>query len=199
VPESNASEDISDTRDWLEEISKLVNHENCNTNELVQQCFSVRTFVPFRTISRCARGEQSVSEHFAELRHYVGRLGEHLRAVKVLVSAALVMPYLLDSVKIRVRRSSCSIPSPLSPERIDLNGIIGRVFHNEYDITRYRASLASMDQIVDGGLSRGVKDECSFTTEVHAELLLVDLFQEHQYDFVADDRYIGCSKPACHC
>jgi hypothetical protein len=48
-------------------------------------------------------------------------------------------------------------------------------------------------------VSRGVKDECSFTTGVHAELLLVDLFQEHQYDFVADDRYIGCSKPACHC
>jgi len=91
------------------------------------------------------------------------------------------------------------MPSPLAPDRIDLHGIIGRAFRTEEDIARYRALISSMDRIVDGGLLRGVKDKCSFSTRVHAELLLLDLFQEHGFDFVADDRYIGCSKPACYC
>jgi hypothetical protein len=33
---------------------------------------------------------------------------------------------------------------------------------------------------------------------VHAELLLVDLFYWKQFDFLDDDAYIGCSKPACY-
>ncbi|KAI9880178.1 MAG: hypothetical protein M1830_004997 [Pleopsidium flavum] len=197
--EVDTCEDISGTRAWLENLLTLINQGKCNVHELVQQCFSVRTRDPFQIVSRLAIGEQSASKHFGNLRHYIGRLGGYLRAVKVLVSAALLMPYLLDSFKIEVRRSSCSIPSPLDPDRIALDGIIGRAFHNEEDITLYRVHLASMDHMVDGGLTRGVKDGCSFTTRVHAELLLVDLSQEHQYNFVMNERYVGCSKPALYC
>lgn len=154
---------------------------------------------PFQIISHSARDEQFPSKPFGDLRHYIGRLGEHLKVVKNLVDAILAMPDLLDNFKIETRRSSCSIPSPLHPDRIELNGIVGRMFNDGGEITRYRASLATMDRIVEGDLSRGVKKESSFTTRVHAELLLVDLFQEHEYDFVANDKYVGCSKPACYC
>ena len=39
----------------------------------------------------------------------------------------------------------------------------------------------------------------NFKLSVHAELLLVEHFYYHNFDFVNNDRYIGCSKPSCYC
>ena len=181
----------------METLLGLVEHQSCNIHGLVQQCFKVRKMIPFGRISRLAEGGQSKSK-FRDLRHYIGRLGEHVKSAKILVTAALRMPYLLENFEIRVCRSSRYNPSPLSPTSIDLDGIVGRAFHGE-NIDRYRASLSSMNRIFEGNLWQLVKDRCSFSTRVHAELLFVNHFQEHQYAFVADDRYIGCSKPACYC
>ncbi|KUJ06223.1 uncharacterized protein LY89DRAFT_603678, partial [Mollisia scopiformis] len=44
---------------------------------------------------------------------------------------------------------------------------------------------------------RRLQQECYFKTRIHAELLLADLFYWHQFDFLEEDPYIGCSKPAC--
>lgn len=40
--------------------------------------------------------------------------------------------------------------------------------------------------------------EYTFSTLVHAELLLLDHFWRNDYQFWVRDRYIGCSKPACY-
>lgn len=196
--DSVTSEDISQTVVWLEGFKELVHAKDGDLHKLVEQCFTVRTMTPFRTLSHLAMSEKS-GLAYRDLRHYIGRLGGHLKATKILVSAALKMPSLLYNFSIKVQRSSRSTPSPLAPERIDLDGIIGRAFQTEEDIAHYRALLSSMDRIFDGGLQRGVRNTCSFSTRVHAELLLLDLFQGRGFDFVADDRYIGCSKPACYC
>ena len=41
-------------------------------------------------------------------------------------------------------------------------------------------------------------EACRTKTRVHAELFLVDLFYHEEYEFVDGDKYVGCSKPACH-
>lgn len=152
---------------------------------------------PWRVLKQLAESDEQSA--FKSLRHYIGRLGEHLPAARNLVSAALRMPHLLDNFRIMAQRSSYSLRSPLAPERMDLHGIIGRAFQDEDDIANYCVLISSMNETTSGGLLSGIKDRCSFSTRVHVELLLVDLFQEHGFDFVADDRYIGCSKPACYC
>lgn len=166
-------------------------------HELVRHCFKVRKMTFWPLLKELAGSDEQSA--FRSLRHYIGRLGEHLRAAEKLVSAALRMPCLLDNFRIMAKRSSCSLRSPLAPERMDLHGIIGRAFQSEKDIAKYRDLISSMNEITGGGLLRGIKDRCSFLTRVHAELLLVDLFQEPGFDFVAGDRYIGCSKSACYC
>ena len=184
--------DGSETRAWLEQFEQLVGSKESDVHKLVQDCFKVRGMTPFRVLNQLAIASQESAPAF-------GRLGEHLNAARTLVSASLTMPYLLDDFNVKVRRSSHSIPPPLSPARTDLEGIIGRAFQSVDDIERYRDVLSSMDRILDGGLRKGVKDRCSVSTRVHGELLLVDLFQERGFDFVAGDKYIGCSKPACYC
>jgi len=84
---------------------KLVDNKDCDLRMLVHNCFRVRTMTPFRVLTRLANDEQSTWE-FRHLRHYIGRLREHLKATGTLVSAALAMPSLLDGFSINVRRSS---------------------------------------------------------------------------------------------
>lgn len=40
--------------------------------------------------------------------------------------------------------------------------------------------------------------QTSITTRVHGELLVLDYFSRKKLEFVDDDKYIGCSKPACY-
>ncbi|PMD30803.1 hypothetical protein L207DRAFT_612083 [Hyaloscypha variabilis F] len=51
-------------------------------------------------------------------------------------------------------------------------------------------------------LSPKLREECQKKTwrpRVHAELILLDLFWSQNLEFVENDKYIGCSKPACYC
>jgi hypothetical protein len=50
----------------------------------------------------------------------------------------------------------------------------------------------------DGNLQTIMEQNSTFDTRVHAELLLVDRFSREDFQFVDDDRYIGCSKAACY-
>jgi hypothetical protein len=52
---------------------------------------------------------------------------------------------------------------------------------------------------VFGNLYERLSRVCSFKTRVHAELLVLEKFRFNGWEFVAGDRYIGCSKPSCFC
>ncbi|KAF2809199.1 uncharacterized protein BDZ99DRAFT_389169, partial [Mytilinidion resinicola] len=41
-------------------------------------------------------------------------------------------------------------------------------------------------------------DDCTTSTRIHAELYLVQLFHKRKLPFVDDDKFVGCSKPACY-
>jgi hypothetical protein len=60
------------------------------------------------------------------------------------------------------------------------------------------ALLKPLKPISDAlGLPQLLKENGTFKTRVHAELLLVDHFYTQKLDFVDGDKYVGCSKPAC--
>ena len=55
------------------------------------------------------------------------------------------------------------------------------------------------DRCLPNGLLASLKGVCLRRTYVHAELLLVDYARHPNIEFVGGDKYVGCSKPACHC
>jgi hypothetical protein len=73
----------------------------------------------------------------------------------------------------------------------------GRIFTKEEDVQHYQEALETLERTSNGALVGRLQQECFFKTRVHAELLLVDLFYWHRFEFLDDDPYIGCSKPAC--
>jgi hypothetical protein len=145
---------------------------------------------------------ESRQQSFLLARHYIGRLGSHLKAARILTAAGWRMPDLFNNFTIRARPS----PRPPSfPPPIDglttLDGIIKRMLPaNSEETPRYQEALATMDAMFNilDRLRTQFQDK-HFRPRVHAELNLLEYFHRERLLFVDGDRFISCSKPACYC
>jgi hypothetical protein len=147
--------------------------------------------------------EGSNETNFLKLRHYIGRLGSHVKAARTLVAAAMRFPAFFDGFEIEYLASSkpAELP-PLMDELTTLDGIIVRMLTNENKrkVPFYQNALNAMDTKFQ--IYQRLKNEYktpTFLPRVHAELILLEHFYRRGYDFVDGDKYIGCSKPACYC
>jgi hypothetical protein len=139
---------------------------------------------------------------FAEVRHYVGRLASHVMAVRILVSAARRLPRLFLDPEIEVvHYERISILPPELRNKTTLKEIAHRMISNDEPLLlEIQRRLQVLDQAMD--IERIVRveyDKKNFKPRVHAELMLLEHFYRNRLDFVENDRYIGCSKPACYC
>ena len=165
--------------------------------DLVKECFQARKMLALETLAQLTGSGKPHSTFFEDIRHLLGRLGEHVKATKTIVSAALRFPGIFDEFEIKARVSPPSSCYFRSPHDIILDGMAGRIFAKEEEAQHYQEALETLERASNGALVGRLQQECCFKTRVHAELLLVDLFYWHQFEFLDDDSYIGCSKPAC--
>jgi hypothetical protein len=145
---------------------------------------------------------ESRRKAFLLTRHFIGRLGSHLKAARILTAAGWRMPDLFDNFAIKTRPSPepPSLPPP-TDHLTTLDGIIKRMLPAGSEETlRYQEALTTMDakfNILDR-LQTQFKDK-DFRPRVHAELNLLEHFYRERLPFLDDDRFIACSKPACYC
>lgn len=167
-------------------------------HDLVHDCFQARKYPLFKVMTRYSRPDD-LERCFiiAKTRHLIGRPGDPMKTAKFLVEGASIMPRILENFQIKICQSSCFIKSGLDPSKVDLDGIIGRMFSEASVIAHYRKNIALVDPF--GDLLQRARTASSFSTRVHAELLLVAHFQSSKIKFLDGDKYIGCSKPACFC
>lgn len=193
MDEKESTKDIKTLRNLLSSLKQVSN----NRVDLVRECFEARKSSAFDTLALLSASGKNHNKFFDDVRHLLGRLGEHLKAAKTIVSAALRFPALLDGFEIQVRPSPPSSCFFQSPEDISLDGMAKRIFTKEDEIIHYQEALDTLGRTSNGALLSDLRKECCFKTRIHAELLLADLFYWKQFEFVDDDPYIGCSKPAC--
>lgn len=139
---------------------------------------------------------------FAEVRHYIGRLGSHVSAARILVDSARQLPSLFDDFEIAVVRGQASPPGPTPlGHKVTFDGIVNRMGSaDDKELSELRAALEHMNSTHDLGarFCAGYESK-NFQPRVHAELILLEYFYSHRLEFMDGDRYIGCSKPACYC
>ncbi|PMD41861.1 hypothetical protein L207DRAFT_633163 [Hyaloscypha variabilis F] len=145
---------------------------------------------------------ESRRQAFLLTRHYIGRLGSHLKAAKILTTAGWRMPGLFENFTIQTRPSPKppTLP-PLTDQQTTLNGIINRMLPSGSKKTLpYQEALATMDAKFNilNRLKAQFQDK-DFLPRVHAELNLLEYFYRERLPFVDDDWFIACSKPACYC
>jgi hypothetical protein len=141
---------------------------------------------------------------FAQVRHFIGRLAFHVKTAKILVSAACRLPELFVDPDIEVvPYQSISILPPELRNKTTLNDIAHRMISNDEPLLlEIQGRLQELNQKM--GLEEIVRYEYgkkSFKPRVHAELILLEHFYRNRdsLEFVGNDPYIGCSKPACYC
>lgn len=147
----------------------------------------------------------STKSPFMAAKHYIGRLAFHVKTVKVLLTAAERLPELVLSPQIFLIESPSSIvlPPPSRPN-LKLDGIANRMMHSSQasDLLELQASLRILD--LKFNVERTVQKyyvEKKLRARVHAELIVLEYFHERDetLQYLDNDRYIGCSKPACYC
>ena len=128
--------------------------------ELVKECFEARKMLVFETLAQLTASGKADNKFFDDIRHLLGRLGEHVKAIEIIVFAALRFPRILDEFEIKARvspPSSCYFQSAYS---ITLDGMAGRVFAKEDDIVHYQEALETLERTSNGALLGRLQQEC---------------------------------------
>ncbi|KAH7380313.1 hypothetical protein DE146DRAFT_292685 [Phaeosphaeria sp. MPI-PUGE-AT-0046c] len=142
-------------------------------------------------------------DDFAKLAHYVWRMGATRSAANTVVDSMRTVPSLYQITEIRLVSASqveqkILDPTCIFPHEI-LHGIVTEAASRQpLEIHNAFTRLLELDAPVERPIFNKIAAKTNVITRVHAELQIVDTFSRHRWAFVADDKYIGCSKPACY-
>ncbi|KAI8959090.1 hypothetical protein F5Y11DRAFT_334117 [Daldinia sp. FL1419] len=149
-------------------------------------------------------GDTSFYKHaspFTDVRHRLGRLAHHIRAPKEIIEDSLELVHLFDVYKVRLVKPPASNSPPCADSLTKLDGILKRMLPaNDPRLDEYTEASVSLDHRFQ--ITQRIRKQYgskSFKPRVHAEIQILEHFCAKQLRYVDNDRYIGCSKPACYC
>lgn len=103
----------------------------------------------------------------------------------------------MEGFRIEVLPSSKEQKLPLTSNEATIESTIHRMFSNSEEQSKFMARLQFIWDPSE--LSELLQRQHNTKTRVHAELILIDHFDKHGCSFLdGNDKYIGCSKPACY-
>jgi len=142
----------------------------------------------------------SYEARFARIRHFIDRIGSHLKAARVLVKVGRHYPQLFVGYSIEIATQHLGFTPPSYRGKSSINGIINRMVTDPQACQYYQKELQSQDEKFHLLLEKRIRDEYQnpkFKLRIHAEVILLDLFHRQKLRFWDGIRYIGVSKPAC--
>lgn len=153
--------------------------------------------------ARTSEGHNNNQHPFSEVKHFVGRLAFHVKAVGDLRAAANRLPQLFLEPKVKMVPCPALIPRPGIRSKTTLDGIADRMISNDPDLfSEIQTRLQTLDQQSDvEAIVQKEYDSKNWKPRVHAELILLEYFycNRETLQYLDNDPYIGCSKPACYC
>lgn len=135
---------------------------------------------------------------FGVLAHFIGRLGAHQYAVLMIVRAMMKVTSLQQISKVRIEQSSEVQVVTLHRNSLDPYNLLKQICKKTSEVGSSSRLHRFVDIDYESDLQQKMQHTPPIPTRVHAELLLVDLFSRRSFDFADEDKYIGCSKPACY-
>ena len=168
--------------------------------DIVDLCYAERG----ADVDEVRRSSKDPEDDFSRLAHYIGRLGATRSSANTVVRAMIKVPAL--------RKISCirTVPALETPEVT-----IDQEYTIPYEIVRMICqestsqniiqtqyalhAIVDLDFPLNSQIRTGLASRKKIITRVHAELQIADRFSRDPHmEFVDNDKYIGCSKPACY-
>ena len=150
--------------------------------------------------SSIQKDDTSCGARYARIRHFIGRLGSHIKAARILVEAGRHCPKLFIDYLIEIATHHPNFMPPSYRGKSSINGIINRMVTDPQACEYYQKELHSQDEKFHLMLEKRIRDEYEnpkFKLRIHAEIILLDLFHRKNLRFLDGIRYIGVSKPGC--
>ncbi|KAI3327674.1 hypothetical protein HD806DRAFT_330880 [Xylariaceae sp. AK1471] len=153
------------------------------------------------------RGDLSVidvqSDAVKTVIHRLGRLAHHIRAPRQIIEDISNCPRLrnvLDEFEVHPIKPQPIIVRPDADPDIHIHSIMNRMLPcGELFDKQYKEAADIMDQRFEIVIRfKEQYNDKNFKPLMHAEIQVLEHFWEKR-QFFDDDRYIGCSKPACYC
>ena len=154
-----------------------------------------------KTVSMFAGQGRTRHETFERLYKLLGKLGKPLKSSKTLTEAATKLAQdFAQGFTVKTVRSSVLQQLPFrSKKEATIESIVHRMFSDSSKKTEFMDRLRSLVSLEGEKIDSFLQRERATETRVHAELLLIDHFERNSCNFLGqDDKYIGCSKPACY-
>jgi len=142
-----------------------------------------------------------MKHQFANLRHCIGRLADHIRAPMQLIGDSRALERIFDNFEVKPTPFIVSVNRPVLKRSLSLNGIVRRMLkEDDKGLEPLQQALNSLDAKLKIFEEVQKRYECkTFVPRVHAEIQVLEHFYDQSLEFAYDDRYIACSKPACYC
>lgn len=187
-----------------------MNNDSTNVVEICNIAFQSRKDPMMRKLNDLCKlsddvpTETDAMKTFRRVRHYIGRLGNHIQAINELVHDARVVKHLFQEYDIARVPLPESIPPPQADGHTTLQGIFRRMIRPHDDRwERIEGLIPQLDRLVPPqGLEAAIVNHYekeTFRPRVHAEIQVLEHFHHEHLQFAANDRYIATSKPACVC
>ncbi|KAK5074797.1 hypothetical protein LTS08_005634 [Lithohypha guttulata] len=139
---------------------------------------------------------------WSSIRHHIGRLGVWEKAAAVLVRGTKRFPQRVEKASIELVTPAPYVDLPCrDDEQIPS---LDRVMKTMFDANNRNVARQLNDALEETNIVAEIKAPfrqryTQFDPRPHAELLVLEHFNTKKLEFVADDPYIGCSKPSCYC
>ncbi|KAH6952551.1 hypothetical protein BKA56DRAFT_682024 [Ilyonectria sp. MPI-CAGE-AT-0026] len=139
---------------------------------------------------------------YRTVRHFIGRLAEHIRIGKQLLEDAIRMRHVLDVFQVAKVEPPACVPPPQVDAHTTLDGILTRMFPSKgSNLSEFQFVLGRHEQHV--GIEAKVKDQYAKIHAkppiVHSEIQVLEHFHRHKLRFADGDRFVGTSKFSCFC
>jgi OTT_1508-like deaminase len=171
-----------------------------NLDAYIDLCYDMRSL----EMSHIKTHSVTVGDDFSRLAHYVYRLGATRSAANMVVDAMITVPSLRQISLIRPVSTPETVEkmvdsSCMSPHEVLYGILADSASHNPLQVEHVFNRLLQLDPPVARPIYTKMASRQRILTRVHAELQIADTFsRSREMEFDDNDKYIGCSKPACY-
>ncbi|KAF1829577.1 hypothetical protein BDW02DRAFT_592514 [Decorospora gaudefroyi] len=173
---------------------------NFTTEAYVDLCYDMRS----EEINHIKAYSSKTDDDFEKLAHYTWRIGATRAAANIVVEAMLALPSLRRISHIRRVDEPVVVQKTLHATCTSPHKLLHRIFtdsasRNPLSFQQPFHRLYELDPPLTRPIHTVMTASENIVTRVHAELQIADTFSRAQdIKFVDNDKYIGCSKPACY-
>ncbi|KAK1143894.1 hypothetical protein N8T08_006009 [Aspergillus melleus] len=200
VPAYEESQEYRYLQDWVKSAPDKTNHlDFCDYVHRTRTSKFIAMLTMHARRQEELRGPGAKRSSFASVNHYMGRLASHIEAPRRLLEDARTVGQILESYQVCPIKQTESVSKPLPDSLTTMPGIVKRML-NKDDPERIEIERKLLYRNTQSGVFEcfmKLYENCS--PSVHAEIRVLEHFHRTNLSFVADDRYIACSKPACLC